>query len=142
MRMNGVDWDDKGLSIEDTVAVARALKGLGCDFFDISGGGNSAGVRPPLGPGYQAGHGAAVEAATDVPTMAVGMIRDPKLANELVESGQVSMVAMARGMLYEPRWPWRAAHELGDEPPMPEQYGRGFPNKWRQAFPELMGAAE
>lgn len=140
VRMNGVDWDDRGLTIDDAVAFGTALKDLGCDFFDISGGGNSAGVRPDLGPGYQAGHAAAVEAATGVPTMAVGMIRDPKLAEKLIADGKVSMVALARGVLYEPKWPWRAAYELGEEAPMPAQHARGFPTKWRHAFPEMTAA--
>lgn len=137
VRMNGVDWDDRGLTIDDAIAFAQALKPLGCDFFDISGGGNSAGIRPDLGPAYQAGHAAAVEAATGVPTMAVGMIRDPKLAESLIRDGKVSMIAMARGMLYEPKWPWRAAFELGEEAPMAAQHARGFPTKWRHAFPEI-----
>lgn len=140
VRMNGVDWDDRGLTIEDAIAFAQALKAVGCDFFDISGGGNSAGIRPDLGPAYQADHAAAVEAATGVPTMAVGMIRDPKLAEGLIASGKVSMIAMARGLLYEPKWPWRAAFELGEEAPMPAQHARGFPTKWRQAFPETAAA--
>lgn len=142
VRMNGVDWDDRGLSIEDAVAFAKALTPLGCDFFDISGGGNSPVARPDLAPGYQAGHAEAVETATGVPTMAVGMIRDPKLAESLIASGKVSMVALARGLLYEPKWPWRAAFELGEETPMPIQHARGFPTKWRQAFPEAATAAE
>ncbi|MGZ0188044.1 MAG: NADH:flavin oxidoreductase/NADH oxidase [Alphaproteobacteria bacterium] len=142
VRMNGVDWDDRGLTIEDAIAFAQALKSVGCDFFDISGGGNSPGIRPDLGPAYQANHAAAVEAATGVPTMAVGMIRDPKIAEDLIRSGKVSMVALARGLLYEPKWPWRAAFELGEEPPIPAQHGRGFPTKWRHAFPELMTPAE
>lgn len=140
VRMNGVDWDDRGLDIDDAIAFGQALKAAGCDFFDISGGGNSPVARPDLGPGYQAGHAAAVEAATGVPTMAVGMIRDPKLAEDLIASGKVSMIAMARGLLYEPKWPWRAAFELGQEPLMPDQHGRGFPTKWRHAFPELTAA--
>ncbi len=141
VRMNGVDWDDRGLTIEDAVAFAKALKPLGCDFFDVSGGGNSPVARPDLGPAYQAEHAAAVEAATGVPTMAVGMIRDPKLAESLIASGKVSMVALARGLLYEPKWPWRAAFELGEEAPMAPQHARGFPTKWRHAFPELMAAS-
>ena len=100
-----------------------------------SGGGNSPIARPPLGPGYQADHAAAVQEATGVPTMAVGMIRDPQLAEDLVASGKVAMVALARGMLYEPKWPWRAAYELGAEIAPPEQHGRAFPTKWPHAFP-------
>jgi hypothetical protein len=64
------------------------------------------------------------------------MIRDPKLAEDLVSSGRCDMVALARGFLYEPRWTWRAAFELGGETAYPEQYQRANPRLWQQAFPE------
>ncbi len=140
VRMNGTDWDDEGLQVEDAIHFAQALAAEGCDFLDISGGGNSL-VRPPLAPGYQAGYAARIKAASGLPTMAVGMIRDPKLAENLVASGDVDMIAMARGILYEPRWPWRAAFELGAEAPYAPQYGRADPNKWIQAFPETVANA-
>jgi 2,4-dienoyl-CoA reductase-like NADH-dependent reductase (Old Yellow Enzyme family) len=139
VRLNGTDWDDEGLQVEDAIVFAKALAGAGCDFLDISGGGNSL-VRPPLAPGYQAGYAAQIKAACGLPTMAVGMIRDPKLAESLVASGDVDMIAMARGILYEPRWPWRAAFELGDGAPYAPQYGRAEPTKWIQAFPEAQAA--
>ena len=55
--------------------------------------------------GDQGGHG--------VTTMAVGLITEPEQAEEIVASGKADLVAMARGMLYDPRWPWHAAAELG-----------------------------
>ena len=133
VRLNGTDWDEAGLAGDDAVAFARALKDLGCDFFDVSGGGNSM-VRPPLKPGYQAPFAEAVKQATGVPTMAVGMIREPHIAEELVAGGQCDMVAIARGFLYEPRWTWRAAHELDGEAAYPHQYQRANPKLWPQAF--------
>ncbi len=133
MRLNGTDWDDAGLSNEDAIAFARALKDLGCDFFDVTGGGNSM-VRPPLKPGYQAPFAQTIKQATGVPTMAVGMIRDPQIAEDLITTGQCDMVAIARGFLYEPRWTWRAAHELGAEGQYPPQYARANPKLWPQAF--------
>lgn len=133
VRFNGTDWDDEGLNVEDATAFAVELKKLGCDFFDVSGGGNSM-VRPAVGPGYQAHLARAVRAATGVPTMAVGMIRDPKLAEQLIVDGSCDMVAVARGFLYEPRWTWRAAHELGAEGDYPPQYLRANPKLWPQAF--------
>lgn len=139
VRLNGTDWDDEGLQVEDAIVFAKALAGAGCDFLDISGGGNSL-VRPPLAPGYQAPYAAQIQAASGIPTMAVGMIREPKLAESLVASGEVDMIAMARGILYEPRWPWRAAFELGAEAPYSPQYFRAEPNKWIQAFPEAQAA--
>jgi len=140
VRLNGTDWDDEGLHVEDAIVFAKALAAEGCDFLDVSGGGNSL-VRPPLAPGYQAGHAAQIKAASGLPTMAVGMIRDARLAEKLVASGEVDMIAMARGILYEPRWPWRAAFELGAEAPYAPQYGRADPTKWIQAFPEVAAKA-
>jgi 2,4-dienoyl-CoA reductase-like NADH-dependent reductase (Old Yellow Enzyme family) len=140
VRFNGTDWDDSGLAIADAIAFAQALKARGCDFFDISGGGNSM-MRPEVGPAYQAPLAAAVKKATGVATMAVGMIRDPHLAEQLIHDGQCDMVALARGMLYEPRWTWRAAFELRSEAVYPEQYKRGNPLLWPQAFPEASDLA-
>ena len=140
VRLNGTDWDDEGLQVDDAIVFAKALAAEGCDFLDISGGGNSA-VRPPLAPAYQASYAAQIKAASGLPTMAVGMIREPQLAERLVASGDVDMIAMARGILYEPRWPWRAAFELGAEAPYAPQYGRADPQKWIQAFPEAQAKA-
>ena len=107
VRFNGTDWDDEGLTTDDAITFGNALKDVGCDFFDISGGGNSM-ARPKVGPGYQAHLAKAVKHATNIPTMAVGMIRDPRLAEKLITDGSCDMIALARGLLYEPRWPWRA----------------------------------
>ncbi|MBM86277.1 MAG: oxidoreductase [Rhodospirillaceae bacterium] len=136
VRFNGTDWDDRGMTLEDAIFFGKALKAVGCDFFDISGGGNSL-RRPSVGPGYQAPYAAAIKEATGVPTMAVGMIRDPSLAEELISSNKCDMVALARGFLYEPRWTWRAAHELGEAVTYPEQYIRSNPLLWPQAFPGM-----
>ena len=65
---------------------------------------------PEVKPGYQAQFAAAIKEATGVPTMAVGMIRDPQIAEKLVSDGTCDMIAMARGFLFEPRWPWKAAY--------------------------------
>ncbi|MBH66843.1 MAG: oxidoreductase [Rhodospirillaceae bacterium] len=136
VRFNGTDWDDRGLTTKEALIFATALKERGCDFFDISGGGNST-SRPNVGPAYQAHLAGAVKAATNIPTMAVGMIRDPNLAEKLIREGSCDMVALARGLLYEPRWAWRAAHELGAEVFYPEQYKRADPSLWPEAFPEI-----
>ena len=133
VRFNGTDWDDQGLTTEDAITFGKALKDVGCDFFDISGGGNSM-ARPQVGPGYQAHLAKAVKHATNIPTMAVGMIRDPRLAEKLIADGSCDMIALARGLLYEPRWPWRAAFELGADVFYPEAYKRANPNLWPEAF--------
>ena len=66
-------------------------------------------------------------ATTGLPTIAVGLITEAKQAEEIVASGKADMVALARGMLYDPRWAWHAAAELGGEVEAPPQYWRSQP---------------
>jgi 2,4-dienoyl-CoA reductase-like NADH-dependent reductase (Old Yellow Enzyme family) len=135
VRFNGTDWDDKGLLLEEAIEFGQALKKLGCDFFDISGGGNNL-SRPEVKPAYQVQFATAIKRATGIPTMAVGMIRDPHLAEKLISEGACDMIAIARGFLFEPRWSWKAAYELGATCDYPAQYARANPLLWPQAFPD------
>ena len=57
----------------------------------------------------------AIRSSSGIPTIAVGLITEPAQAEEIVASGQADMVALARGMLSDPRWAWHAAAELGGE---------------------------
>lgn len=123
VRCNGTDWDERGLLPEDAVAFARALRDLGCDYVDVSSGGNSM-AAIPLEPGYQVPFAARVRAEAGIATMAVGLIRDPLHAESVIAGGQADMVALARGMLNDPRWPWHAAEELGATVAVPVQYAR------------------
>jgi NADPH2 dehydrogenase len=44
------------------------------------------------------------------------------------------MVALARGMLYDPRWGWHAAVELGGQVEAPPQYWRSQPSTQKALF--------
>ena len=96
------------------------------------------GVSPlqkiPLGPGYQVPLAQAVKEATGVTTMAVGLITEARQAEEIVASGKADMVALARGFLYDPRWGWHAAAELGGEVFAPPQYWRSQPSTQKALF--------
>ena len=67
-------------------------------------------------PGYQVPFAARIRNEAGIATVAVGLITDPRHAEEILASGQADVVALARGMIYNPRWPWHAAIELGVEP--------------------------
>ena len=137
IRVSATDWVDGGWTLDETMAFAKALVPLGCDFIDVSSGGLHPGQKIELGPGYQVGFAEAIKQASDLTTMAVGMIRDPKLANSIVAEARADMVALARGVMYDPRWAWHAAAVLGASAPYPAQYARCHPDTWPQAFPEL-----
>jgi len=137
VRLSSTDWRDGGWTIEDSVIYSRRLKELGCDFIDASGGGNTP-DRPPVGTsgeGYQVPFAEQIKKEAGIATIAVGMIRDPQFAENIVASGQADMVALARGLLYDPRWAWHAAEELGADAPYPVQYIRAHPENWPKAFP-------
>ncbi len=123
VRCNGTDWDDRGLTTDDAIAFSRALRDLGCDYVDASSGGNS--IAPiPLAPGYQVRFADRIRSEAGLPTMAVGLIRDPRHAESILANGQADLIALGRGILNDPRWPWHAAEDLGARVDVPIQYAR------------------
>ena len=135
IRVSASDWVDGGVTVEDTVAFAEALKDLGCDFLTASSGGNSPDQRIEAGPGYQVAFAAEVRRRTGLATMAVGQISAPQQAESILRSGQADLIAMARAMLFDPRWAWHAAVALGAQAAYPPQYQRAHPSLTGQPIP-------
>ena len=136
VRFNGTDWMENGWTEDESVLFAKALKAAGCDMVHLSSGGNSP-ERPPVGPGtpgYQLPASERIKAETDMLTIGVGYINEPEFADAVIAEGRADMVAMGRGMLYNPRFAWHAAEELGVEIDYPLQYQRSLPKTWPNAF--------
>jgi len=134
IRVSCTDWVEGGWDLEQTIQFARELKGRGVDWIDASSGGVSPLQKIPLGPGYQVPFAQAIREATGLTTIAVGLITEARQAEEIVASGKADMVALARGMLYDPRWGWHAAAELGGEVAAPPQYWRSQPSTQKALF--------
>ena len=81
----------------------------------------------PVGPDFQVPFAERLRAATGLPTIAVGLITEPEQAEAIIASGRADFVALARGILYDPRWPWHAAAKLGATVQAPTQYWRATP---------------
>ena len=126
VRVSATDWVDGGWTPEETVQLAAILKTRGCDWMDVSSGGLIA-AEIPLKPGYQVPFAQKVKQETGITTMSVGLITEPQQAEDIITSAQADMVALARGMLYDPRWTWHAANALGAEANYPNQYQRCAP---------------
>jgi len=134
IKVSATDWVEGGWDLAQTIEFARALKQRGVDWIDASSGGVSPLQKIPLSPGYQVPFAQAVKQATGVTTIAVGLITQPNQAEEIVASGKADMVALARGMLYDPRWGWHAAAELGGHVEAPPQYWRSQPSTQKELF--------
>ncbi len=132
-RITGSDWREGGLTPDDAVAVARALKAEGIDFICVSSGGVTFDTRNPSGPGYNVAIAERVKREAGIPTRAVGLIYEPQQAEAIVAGGKADMVTMARAFLDDPHWGWHAAKVLGAELPRPPQYLRAGPKLWAPA---------
>lgn len=130
VRVSATDWVEGGWTGDDTVELAKALEARGCDFLDVSSGGLDPRQKIKLEPGYQVPYARAVKEATDLVVIAVGMILTPRQAERIVADGDADMVALARGVMDDPRWTWHAAQELGVETQYPPQYLRARPDYW------------
>lgn len=124
VRINGSDWDERGISPPEAASFAAELALRGCDFIDVSSGGNAE-ATVPVGPGYQVPLAAEVRKASGLPTIAVGMIRSVEQAMQILANSDADLIGLARPMLNDPRWPWHAAEELGVELDVAPQLRRG-----------------
>jgi len=127
MRITGQDWIDGSWELKDAVDFAQALKALGCDFVDVTSGGLDPRQKISTGPGYQVPFAERVQHEANIHTWAVGMITEAHQAEEVSRTGKADMVALARGMMRDPRWAWHAAEALGAETPWSDMYVRASP---------------
>jgi NADPH2 dehydrogenase len=134
IKVSATDWVEGGWDLAQTIEYAKELKKRGVDWIDASSGGVSPLQKIPLGPGYQVPLAQGIKEATGVTTMAVGLITEAKQAEDIVASGKADMVALARAMLYDPRWGWHAAAELGGQVEAPPQYWRSQPSTQKALF--------
>ena len=141
VRVSAVDGSDDpdGWTLEDTLRFAAELKSPlgGCvDVVDCSAGGitgqpnfridekgkplTGSAVRPP---GFQVPYASAVKNEAKMHSMAVGVIVEPRQAEEILQRGDADLIAMGRELMYNPFWLLHAADTLGVEAPWPKPYG-------------------
>lgn len=119
IRISATDWVDGGWTPEETVIIAKELKARGCDFIDVTTAGLHPAQKIPVAPAFQVPFGEKVRKEADITTMSVGLITDPQEAEDIIASGKADFVVMGRGALYDPRFAWHAAEELGAETAYP-----------------------
>jgi 2,4-dienoyl-CoA reductase-like NADH-dependent reductase (Old Yellow Enzyme family) len=134
MRVSGTDWAEGGWDSDQTVAFAKALEARGCSAIHVSSGGITPAQQIPVGPSYQVPLARAVKQAVSIPVVAVGLITDFEQAEAIVGTGDADMIALARTILYDPRWPWHAAAHLGGKVKAPKQYLRSQPRQFKDLF--------
>ena len=127
VRISATDWTDGGWDLEQSIMFCRQLKNAGVDLIDVSTGGNVPAAKIPVAPGYQVPFAAEIRKQTGLKTGAVGMITEPRQAEQILENGQADAVLIAREFLREPYFVFQAAQELGANIDyVPKQYSRAI----------------
>jgi 2,4-dienoyl-CoA reductase-like NADH-dependent reductase (Old Yellow Enzyme family) len=134
VRVSATDWVEGGWDLEQTVELARRLQQRGCDWIDVSTGGLSPLQKIPLGPHYQIPFAKAVREATGMTTIGVGLVTQAADADKAIRDGDADLIALGRAVLWDPRWPWHAAAELGASVKAPPQYWRSEPRGTGKVF--------
>lgn len=137
IRISATDWVEGGWDLTQSLELAQALATRNCAFIHVSAGGLSPLQQIPVAPNYQVPLAEAIRAATGLPTIAVGLITEAEDAEAIITQGKADMVALARGLLYNPRWPWHAAAKLGAQVDAPPQYWRSLPLGAKPLFKPL-----
>lgn len=128
MRLSATDWAEGGWTLDDSVELSTRLRARGCDYITASSGGVTAEQKLQVYPGYQVPFAERIRSESGIATMAVGLITEARQAEDIVASGKADLVALARGMMFNPRWPWHSAVELGENVFYPKQYDRAHPS--------------
>ena len=117
-RVSAIDGAEGGWSLDDSVALARALGQAGVDVVDCSSGGlvdETRNANHARGPGFQVPYAARIRREAGVLTQAVGVILDGAQAEEILRSGAADLIAIGREALVDPYWSLHAARDLGLE---------------------------
>jgi len=141
IRLSATDWIDGGWGVDQSIVLCKLLKQSGCDWIDVSSGGLAPDQVVPVGPGFQVPLSEQIRQETGMATIAVGLITEPRQAETILSEGKADMVALGRGMLYNPRWVWHAADELGAQIEYPVRYQRCRPSQDDDVFGERDGAS-
>jgi NADPH2 dehydrogenase len=141
LRISATDWVEGGWDVAQSCEFAQRLKALGCDFIHVSSAGISPQQKITVGAGYQVPFARAIRAASGLVTTAVGLITEPQQAEAILQAGDADLIALARVMLYQPRWPWQAAAALGGEVTANPRYWRCLPHGAQAVFGKVTGGA-
>ena len=131
VRISASDHVSGGWDVAQSRVLVQRLAGLGCDFVTVSSGGISPEQKIAPGPGYQLPLVDALRDAMSIPIIATGMLQDVEMAEGVVRAGRADLIAIARGALDNPHWPWHAARMLGARVNHPVQYRRASPGVWQ-----------
>lgn len=133
IRISAVDWQEGGVTLDESVQFGRWLRDCGIDLVDCSSGAVVPGEKIPVAPGYQVPFAARIRREAGIATAAVGVITQPQQAEDILARGDADLVFLARALLRDPYWAQSASELVDSQSRWPIQYARAVaqrtPNK-------------
>lgn len=136
VRISATDWMDgvESWDVESSVELSKELEKLGAVYIHVSSAGLHVDQKIDVHPNYQVPFAEAIKKDVNIPVIAVGLITDAQQAEGILEYKQADAIAIARALLYDPRWPWHAAVTLDEKIAISPQYLRSAPHGLNQLF--------
>ena len=107
-KINGDDFTDGGLSINDCIAACKIMKDHGVDAIEISGNYTSREARAGANEGYFQKYAVSVKERVDIPIILVGGHRSIENMNNILFKTDIELLSMSRALVREPdiinRW--------------------------------------
>ncbi len=129
VRISATDWVEGGWDLAQSVELAKAFCQAGVKLIDVSSGALVPYAKIPVAKNFQVPLAATIRRESGVGTGAVGLISDPKEANEIITSGAADLVFVGREMLRDPYWAIHAEQALHKPTTWPLQYGYAVESK-------------
>jgi len=103
------EWLPDGLSIEESVAFARALSNNGVAYISVMGGTYESFFLPEVvrrskKAGYMVPLAQAVKKHVSAPVIAAGRISTPGMAESILDEGRADLIGLARVLWADPLW--------------------------------------
>ena len=134
VRISATDWVDKGWDLNSSIQLSQKLEAAGATYIHVSSGGLHIEQEIEVYPEYQVPFSQEIKKALNIPVIAVGLITEAQQAERILQARQADAIGIARGILYDPRWPWHAAAELNETIAIAPQYFRFQPRKSNHLF--------
>ncbi len=128
IRISATDWVEGGWDVEQSIALTKRIEAAGGAYVHVSSGGVSPLQQIKVTAGYQVPFAKALRQQTQMPVIAVGLITEAQHAEDILQQEEADLIALARGVLYDPRWPWHAAATLHGAVEIAPQYRRAEPH--------------
>lgn len=134
VRISATDWVEGGWDLESSIQLSQTLEELGVAYIHVTSGGLHIDQKIEVYPEYQVPFSHAIKNTINTPVIAVGLITEPQQAERILQAKQADAIGIARGILYDPRWPWHAAAELNETIEIAPQYFRFQPRGSNHLF--------